>query len=118
MQNRRRMDRRPARWIGSCRLAGESATGWRECRVVDISALGLAITFDCLETTALSGRLISVNLSGDDGAVNVRLDGEIKNAVPTFSKKVRVGIEFAKVSETEQAVTSVLSAMNGALVTN
>ena len=64
----------------------------------------------------LSGRLISVNLPGDGSCVNVRLEGEIKNATVTMSRDLRVGIEFIGLSETEQAITAVLSVMSDVLV--
>lgn len=116
MENRRRTDRLPAGWAGSCKLAGESAAGWRECRVVDISKFGLGITFDYSEPSELSGRHISVNLPGDASSINVRLEGEIKNAVATSGEAVRVGIEFAGLSETERAISTVLSGINEMLV--
>jgi hypothetical protein len=116
MHNRRRIDRQPASWVGSCRFEGESDTSWRECRVVDISTLGLAVTFDYPTSSELQGRFILVNFSGDAGAVNVRLEGEIKSAVPAINKEVRIGIEFIRVSETEQAIACVLAAMSKALV--
>jgi hypothetical protein len=116
MRNRRRIDRQAASWVGACKIARDPYLGWRECRVVDISPLGLAITVDYPETTDLAGRPISVNLSGDDGAVNVRLDGEIKNCALTIRQHVRVGIEFVRASDTEQAVSTVLRAMSEALV--
>ena len=89
---------------------------WRECRVIDISMLGLGITFDHPDPDDLSGRLISVNLPGDASAVNVRLEGEITNVAPSISRGVRVGIEFVSLTETEQAITSVLSVMTDVLV--
>ncbi len=116
MENRRRVDRQQAGWVGSCKLAGEPAAGWSDCRVVDISQLGVGITFEYPEPSDLPGRLISVNLPGDAGSINVRLEGEIKNVVPMMSGGVRVGIEFVRLSETERAIAAVLSAMNGLLV--
>jgi hypothetical protein len=116
MQNRRRIDRQPAGWVGSYKLAGESTLGWSDCRVVDTSALGLGIAFDYPEPTDLRGRFISVNLSGDGGALSVRLEGEIKNAVSAISNEVRAGIEFVPLSETERAITAVLGTLNAALV--
>jgi hypothetical protein len=116
MENRRRLHRQPAGWAASYQLAGESAAGWRECRVVDISMLGIGITFEHPDPTALSGRLISVNLPGDGSCVNVRLEGEIKNATVTMSRDLRIGIEFIRLSETEQAITAVLSVMSDVLV--
>ena len=97
-------------------LAGEPDGAWRDCRVVDISMLGLGITFDHPDPSELSGRLISVNLPGDGSCVNVRLEGEIKNATVTMSRDIRVGIEFIRLSETEQAITAVLSVMSDVLV--
>jgi hypothetical protein len=78
--------------------------------------LGLGITFEYPEPDDLSGRLISVNLPGDASAVNVRLEGEIKNVLPSINRGVRVGIEFVGLTETEQAITSVLSVMTDVLV--
>jgi hypothetical protein len=117
MRERRRIHRQPSAWIGSFKLAGESASGWRECRIVDVSALGLGISFDYPEPNGLVGRFISLNLSGDGGAVNVRLEGEIKNAALAGSG-VRAGIELVRVSETQQAITALLNAMNEELVAN
>jgi hypothetical protein len=116
MENRRRLQRQPAGWAASYQLAGDSAAGWRDCRVVDISTLGIGITFEHPDPTALSGRLISVNLPGDGSCVNVRLEGEIKNATVTMSRDLRIGIEFIRLSETEQAITAVLSVMSDVLV--
>jgi hypothetical protein len=117
MENRRRLYRQPAGWTASYQLAGETDAGWRDCRVVDISMFGLGITFDHPDPSALSGRLISVNLPGGGSCVNVRLEGEIKNATLTMSRDLRVGIEFVRLSETEQAITAVLSVMSDVLVT-
>jgi hypothetical protein len=116
MENRRRHHRQPAGWAASYRLAGEPVAGWHDCRVVDISMLGLGITFDHPNPSELSGRTISVNLPGGGSCVNVRLEGEIKNATATMSRDIRVGIEFIRLSETEQAITAVLSVMSDVLV--
>ena len=78
--------------------------------------LGLGITLDHPDPEDLSGRLISVNLPGDDSAVNVRLEGAIKYVTPYIGGAVRLGIEFVSLTETEQAITSVLSVMTDVLV--
>ena len=116
METRRRLGRRSVGWAASYRLAGEPGGVWRDCRVVDISMLGLGITFDHPNPSELSGRLISVNLPGDGSCVNVRLEGEIRNATATMGRDIRVGIEFIRLSETEQAITAVLSVMSDVLV--
>ena len=53
---------------------------------------------------------------GDGRCVNVRLEGQIKEASVTMSRDIRVGIEFIRLSETEQAITAVLSVMSDILV--
>ena len=116
MKHRRRVARQPAGWDGTCDIQGDSAAGSRACRVIDISMLGLGITIDHPNPSELAGRLISVNLPGDGSCVNVRLDGQIKNATPTMSRDIRIGIEFVRLSETEQAITAVLSVMSDVLV--
>ena len=115
VENRRRLHRQPAGWAASYQLAGEVASGWRDCRVVDISMHGAGITFD-RNPAELSGRLVSVNLPGDGSSVNVRLEGKITNTAITMSRDIRVGIEFFPLSETEQAITAVLSVMSDVLV--
>ncbi|HEY5383804.1 MAG TPA: PilZ domain-containing protein [Acidimicrobiales bacterium] len=116
MENRRRLHRQPAGWAASDQLAGEQAAGWRDCRVVDISMLGLGITVDHPDPSELTGRLVSVNLPSDGSCVNVRLEGQIKNASATMGRDIRVGVEFIRLSETEQAITAVLSVLSDVLV--
>jgi PilZ domain len=118
VENRRRIHRQPIGWAASYRLTDEAAHGWRDCRVVDISMLGMGITVACLHPSDLVGRLVSVNLPGPASSVNVRLEGEIKSAVPTINRRLRVGIEFVQLSETEQAITAVLSVMSDVLVSS
>ena len=116
MENRRREHRKPAGWAASYRLADDPVGTWHDCRVVDISMLGVGITFDHPNPAELSGRLITVNLPGGGTCVNVRLQGEVKNATATMNRDIRVGIEFIGLSETEQAITAVLSVMSDVLV--
>lgn len=42
-------------------------------------------------------------------SVNIRLEGKITNAATIPGGGVRVGIEFVRLSEEEQAITAVLS---------
>jgi hypothetical protein len=84
MEHRRRQHRQPAGWDASYQLGGEPASRWRDCRVVDISMLGLGVMFDHPSPSELSGRVISVSLPGADSSVNVRLEGEIKNTSMTM----------------------------------
>ena len=78
--------------------------------------LGLGVSFDHPNPSELTGRLIAVNLPGKGSCVNVRLEGHVKNASVMMSQGIRVGIEFIRLSETEQAITAVLSVMSDVLV--
>jgi hypothetical protein len=111
MEHRRRVPRRSAGWFGICHIAGESDPEWRDCRVIDMSMLGLGITLHHFWPSELVGRHISVEAPAVGDSVNVRLEGVIKNAEPTSGGVVRVGIEFIGLSETELAVATVLSTL-------
>jgi hypothetical protein len=78
--------------------------------------LGIGITFEHTNPAGLSVRLISVSLFGDGSCVNVRNEGEIRNATVTMNRDIRIGIEFIRLSETEHAITAVLSVMSDVLV--
>ena len=78
--------------------------------------LGLGVSFDHPNPSELAGRLMSVNPPENGSCVNVRLEGEVKNMSVMMSRDIRVGIEFIRLSETEQAITAVLSVMSDVLV--
>jgi hypothetical protein len=111
MEYRRRVSRQAGSWAGFCHIEGESPAGWRDCEVIDISPLGLGIAFHHPEPWELVGRRISVDAPAIGSSVNIRLEGEIRNAAPAMEGGVRVGIEFVGLSEEEVAITSVLGEM-------
>ncbi len=113
MENRRRVPRQPAGWAGLCHVEGGSVVGWwQDCRVIDISMLGLGITFHHPRPSELVGRGISLEIPAAGDSVKIRFEGEIKSAAAIPEGTVRVGIEFVGLSEAERAITAVLSVMN------
>ncbi len=86
---------------------------WRDCEVIDISIFGLGVTFIHPQPWDLLDRPIFVDISAVGEAVNVRLEGEIRDAAFTLEGDIRVGIEFVGLSEAELAITAVLSGING-----
>jgi len=112
MDYRRRAERQPTAWAGFCHIAGESPSMWRDCEVIDISMFGLGITFHHPQPWELVNRRIVVDISAIGDAVNIRLEGEIKDAAFTLEGDIRVGLEFTGLSETEQAIAAVLSGIN------
>ena len=112
MEYRRRATRQAASWAAFCHIEGESPAGWRDCEVIDISPLGLGVTFQHPQPWELVGRRISVDAPAVGSSVNLRLEGEIRNAAPAMEGGVRVGIEFVGLTKGEQAITAVLSEMS------
>ena len=112
MEHRRRVVRRSAGWFGICHIEGESDPSWRDCQVIDISLLGLGITLHHFWPAELVGRHITVEAPAAGDAVNVRLEGTIKNADRGSGGIVRMGIEFVGViSESELAVADALGSL-------
>jgi len=112
MENRRRAPRQTAGWSGFCHVEGESASGWRDCRVLDISTLGVGIRLQHSKPSELPGRRISVELPAVGDSVCVRFEGAVKNVAEAESSiptAVRIGIAFDHLSTTERAILEVLT---------
>ena len=109
MKHRRRVPRQPASWEGNCHIEGEVAGGSRACRVIDISMLGLGMTFEHPSPSQLLGRRISVDVPAVGDSVSIRLEGVINNAAPTLDGVVRVGIAFDGLSAPEPDTAAVES---------
>jgi PilZ domain len=107
MKHRRRVPRQIAGWEGTCRIVGDSAAGSWACRVIDISMLGLGMTFNHASPSELLGRRISVEVPAVGDSFSLQLEGVVKNAVPTLEGAVRVGIAFDGLSESEPGFAAV-----------
>ena len=105
----RRVPRQPAGWDGLCHIGGESATEWRDCRIFDISMLGLGIEVHHPEPSMLISRRISVEIPAIGDSVNIRVEGEIRNVRTVPDETVRVGIAFVDLSEAERSILDVLA---------
>src|ERR1700722_15113479 len=112
MHYRRRVERQPTAWAGFCHIEGESPSMWRDCEVIDISMLGLGITFHHPQPWELMNRRILVDVSAIGNAVNIRLEGEIRDAAFTLEGDIRVGIELVGLSPSELAITAVLGGIS------
>ena len=98
MSYSRRVKRLRAGWDGICRIQGESEE--RQCRVVDISMLGLGITLRHPEPAELAGRGISI-----DVPAVAQLEGEITHAELILGGAVRAGVTFNDPSASAVNVT-------------
>ncbi len=107
MRHRRRVPRQPVGWEGTCHIVGDSAALSRECRVVDISMLGLGMTLEHPSPSELLGRRICVDFADVGDSFSIRLEGVVRNAVPTLDGGVRVGISFDGLDEPEPGTVAV-----------
>lgn len=98
---RRRVPRQLAGWSGTCVMDGEPDSERRECRVVDISMLGLGLILQHPSPSTLVGGRVSVEVSAVDDRVNIRLEGIVRHAAATSGGAVRVGVEFDDDADTE-----------------
>jgi PilZ domain len=112
VEYRRRTPRQSTAWAGFCHIDGESPAKWRDCEVIDVSRNGLGITFHHPKPWELVNRRIFVDVSAIGDSVNVRLEGEIRDAAFTLEGDIRVGIEFTGLTPVEQAITAVLGGIN------
>ncbi len=113
MEHRRRDPRQPAGWRGLCRIEGDSIVGWRDCRVVDISVLGLGITLQYPRPSELVGRGLSVEVPAIGDAFKNRFEGQIKNATESIAgAPVRVGLELVDLSKAEQGMLALWSTLS------
>ncbi len=107
MENRRRAQRQPAVWMGSCHVEGESSDLWWECGVFDFSALGAGVDLRHPGGSDLVGRRLSVRLPVGD-SIDVTLTGEVRNTKAGPDEIVRAGVEFVGLSETERSLVELL----------
>jgi PilZ domain-containing protein len=114
-QWRRRVPRQPVGWDGSCLAPDEPTARWRECRIFDISMLGLGLSLNHPSPSQLLGRHIFVDVPATSDSVRIRLEGVVTNAEPTLGGTVRVGITFEGSSEQAVGKPAVANAISASI---
>ena len=107
MENRRRAERQPALWIGSCNVEGESSDLWRDCAIFDVSALGVGIDVRYPGASDLQSRRITL-LLGVGPSIDVTVTGEVRNTKSGPDDIVQAGIEFVGLTEFERSIVDLL----------
>jgi hypothetical protein len=105
MEFRRRVPRRITSWVGYCHIRGEPVEQRREC---------VGIVLHHPRGSELIGRHVAVETPTFGASVNVQLDGEVRNAVLMDDGSIRLGIEFAGLTELEQSVFKALGVLSDA----
>jgi len=109
MELRRRAPRIKTDWLGLCRLDDAPDSVVRDCRVIDISLLGVGVEVFSDGDDRLVGRVLVVEVEPPIGSsVRLRLSGQVMNQGRTPAGLTRVGLQFVGLSETERAVLEVI----------
>jgi hypothetical protein len=102
---RRRAPRWPVDWTGRFRFEKESA--WQPCRLIDISGTGVAVEpLDLAVDEEPAGWLDLELLASEEEPLRFR--GEIRHLTRGSDGRVRLGIEFAGLSQRESHLIGLL----------
>jgi hypothetical protein len=107
-ERRRKPRHRASHWTGRYRLSGASA--WRECELVEVSASGAGFQAYILPTDVRLGAEVEIELVDevDPTPDPVRLGGAIRHLTRSDAGHVRVGMEFAGLSDLEACLLAML----------
>jgi c-di-GMP-binding flagellar brake protein YcgR len=113
MESRRRVPRVSAIGLSARYMVeGSSASSWRECRVIDISILGVGLKlFGPLSDDLLGKKLVVEVQAPVAESVTISLRGQVRNLNRSPEGEARVGVDFVGLSETELAVLKVMELM-------
>jgi hypothetical protein len=106
-------------WSGRYIIEDDPGSEWRECRVLDISVLGVGLELFPIDSDHDTGRLVGhrlvIQVQAPVGeSISVRLVGTVKNIGNGAQGGIRTGLEFVGLSETEQAIVRVIEQLQAA----
>jgi hypothetical protein len=114
---RRRVPRVPTDgWSGKYVIEDDPGFEWHECRVLDISVLGVGIELfpgqPAEITDALLGHQLVVQVQSPVGhSVSVRLEGQVTNVSQGPEGGIRAGLEFVGLCDDERDILNVFELM-------
>jgi hypothetical protein len=110
-EQRRRAPRHSVEWPAHYRQP--TSDGWRQCRLIDISASGAAIeAFGVHEGETLAG-VIELELRAPaDVAEMIRLHGVVRYSSRTSEGRVRAGVELESTSVLDETLLAALVRLN------
>jgi|HubBroStandDraft_5_1064220.scaffolds.fasta_scaffold523541_2 hypothetical protein len=102
-------------WLGACILEGDSRAGSGDCRVIDISVIGVGLELFGAVTEYLIWRRTVVHVSVSVGSsVSPSSGCGSQGHDSETTRQVRVGLEFVDLSETERAIIDVIEKLGAA----
>jgi hypothetical protein len=96
----RQVPRHEVDWTTQYTLEGARGHGWRECRVVDVSTVGVGLLLSGITVAELSGCRVIVAV--DVPRASLRLRGDVRQLDTIEDGRVRVGVDFAAMSVFER----------------
>jgi hypothetical protein len=107
-ERRRRPRHAAALWQGRYRFGG--ATGWRECELIDVSAAGAGFQAFMLPTDASPLAEVELELvdRADPEPDPLRFTGRVRHLARSNAGHVRVGVEFAGLTDLEGRLLAML----------
>jgi hypothetical protein len=96
---RRLLPRQFADWRGWYMIEGDTEQRWRECRIVDITAMGAGLELRDASPEETRGRRI---------ILAVQLTAEVRHAREGDDDQTRVGAQFVDLTEAERAYITAL----------
>ena len=106
MERRRRAPRvNTTAWFGRYVVEDDPQSVSKECRVIDISLLGLGLELFGDMTEDMIGHRLVIHVGAlSGGSVSLRMVGQVKNLNSNRLGCTRAGLEFTDLSETEREV--------------
>jgi hypothetical protein len=106
-------------WSGRYIVEDDPESEWMECRVLDISVLGVGLELFPIDSHDDAGQLVGhrlvVQVQAPVGeSISVRLTGTVKNVGSGAEGGIRTGLEFVGLSDTEQAIVKVIEQLQAA----
>ncbi len=99
-------------WPGRYIVEDDPHSGWIECRVLDISLIGVGLElFGHIESDLLGHRLIVHVQTPVGESVSIRLVGRVMNVGKGNEGGTRAGLEFVGLSDSEQSILKTLELM-------
>lgn len=110
---RRRAPRIPTDWPGRCRFDDFADGGllreWMDCRVVDISLLGVSVEIEKGGIGLVEGRFLDVHVESPAGrSVRLQILGTVVHQRSPSEGRTRVGLQFVDLSDSEKAILEVI----------
>jgi hypothetical protein len=112
-ERRRRPRHGAAHWQGRYRFGG--ATGWRECELIDVSETGAGFQAFMLPTDASPLAEVELELvdRADPEPDPLRFTGRVRHLARSNAGHVRVGMEFAGLTDLEGRLLAMLFRRDG-----